>query len=284
MTVYRDLYFDSSDGLKLYARDYPGPESTAPVLVCLHGLTRNSRDFATLAESLCGYFRVLVPEARGRGLSAYDPDISHYALMTYVEDLHHLLVQQGVQSCSVVGTSMGGLMTFAYNALHPGMVKRAVINDIGPDIATEGLDRIKRYVGVAGPFADWGEATAYLKGVSGEIFPNYTERQWSAFARQCYTERDGSVVIDYDPKIAEPLEATDSDGEADTLWSLFSALHTVPVLLIRGELSDLLDPACVDRMAAEHPNLSVLEVPGVGHAPMLDEPGVLEQIRAFLVD
>ena len=284
MTGYRDLYFDSPDGLRLYARDYPGPESTAPVLVCLHGLTRNSRDFAALAEFLCGHFRVLVPEVRGRGLSAYDSDISHYALMIYVEDLHHLLVQQGVQSCSVVGTSMGGLMTFAYNALHPGVVQKAVINDIGPDIAKAGLDRIKRYVGVAGPFADWEEATAYLRGVSGEIFPNWREEQWSAFARQCYTERNGSVVIDYDPQIAGPLENTDSDGEAEILWSLFSALHAVPVMLIRGALSDLLEPACVTRMACEHPNLTVLEVPGVGHAPMLDEPGVAEQIKTFLVD
>ena len=135
---------------------------------------------------------------------------------------------------------MGGLMTFALNALYPGVVTRAVINDIGPEIAEAGLERIKSYVGIAGPFADWNEATRYLKQVNADIFPLWDDDQWAGFARQCYIERDDQVVIDYDPLIAEPLASESSPG------------------------------------------MEMLTVPDVGHAPMLNEPGVAKAISVFL--
>ena len=201
-----------------------------------------------------------------------------------MEDTQGLIVELGLQRLSVVGTSMGGLMTFALNALSPGLIERAVINDIGPEIAQAGLDRIKSYVGVAGPFEDWEEATAYLSSITAEIFPDWTDAQWSDFARQCYIEREGQIVIDYDPRIATPLATQSSDTEAETLWSLFEAMASVPSLLVRGELTDLLSPECVARMQKVHPSMEVLSVPNVGHAPMLNEPGVTEAIRRFLLD
>jgi len=207
MTPYQDVFYETPDGLSLYTRDYPGPTAAAPVVMCLHGLTRNSRDFHDLALTLSGNFRVLVPEQRGRGRSDYDSDPSRYAIMQYVADMHGLLNKLNVETVAVVGTSMGGLMTFALNALYPGLITRAVINDIGPEIAEAGLERIKSYVGVAGPFADWDEATRYLKDVSADIFPRWAENQWANFARQCYREQDGQIVIDYDPRIAELLRA-----------------------------------------------------------------------------
>jgi len=175
-------------------------------------------------------------------------------------------------------------MTFALNALSPGLIARAVINDIGPEIAQAGLNRIKSYVGVAGPFEDWEEATAYLMSITAEIFPDWTDSQWSDFARQCYIEREGQIVIDYDPRIATPLATQSTDTEAETLWSLFEAMASVPSLLVRGELTDLLSPECVARMQKVHPSMAVLSVPNVGHAPMLNEPGVTEAIRRFLLD
>ena len=282
MTLYQDVFYETSDGLSLYARDYPGPTAGAPVVMCLHGLTRNSRDFHDLALTLSGTFRVLVPEQRGRGRSDYDSDSSRYAIMQYVADMHGLLNKLNVETVAIVGTSMGGLMTFALNALYPGLITRAVINDIGPEIAETGLERIKSYVGVAGPFASWDEAIRYLKDVSADIFPRWAENQWADFARQCYREHDGQVVIDYDPRIADPLARESDDTEAQTLWSLFEVMATVPTLLVRGALTDLLSVSCVERMQALHPTMELLTVPDVGHAPTLNETGVAAAINAFL--
>ena len=282
MNRFGEAFYDTDDGLKLYVRDYPGPCSDAPVVLCLHGLTRNSRDFHALALSLAADFRVLVPEQRGRGRSEYNDDPARYAIMQYVLDMRGLLNKLGVESVAIVGTSMGGLMTFALNALYPGMVTRAVINDIGPEIAEAGLERIKSYVGIAGPFADWNEATRYLKQVSADIFPLWDDDQWADFARQCYVERDDQVVIDYDPLIAEPLAGESSDTEAETLWSLFETMAEIPTLLVRGALTDLLSLSCVKKMQALHPGMEMLTVPDVGHAPMLNEPGVATAISAFL--
>ena len=282
MNRFGEAFYDTDDGLKLYVRDYPGPCSDAPVVLCLHGLTRNSRDFHALALSLAADFRVLVPEQRGRGRSEYNDDPARYAIMQYVLDMRGLLNELGVESVAIVGTSMGGLMTFALNALYPGVVTRAVINDIGPEIAEAGLERIKSYVGIAGPFADWNEATRYLKQVSADIFPLWDDDQWADFARQCYVERDDQVVIDYDPLIAEPLAGESSDTEAETLWSLFETMAEIPTLLVRGALTDLLSLSCVKKMQALHPGMEILTVPDVGHAPMLNEPGVATAISAFL--
>ena len=282
MNRFGEAFYATDDGLMLYVRDYPGPCSDAPVVLCLHGLTRNSRDFHALALSLAADFRVLVPEQRGRGRSEYNDDPARYAIMQYVLDMRGLLNELGVESVAIVGTSMGGLMTFALNALYPGVVTRAVINDIGPEIAEAGLERIKSYVGIAGPFADWNEATRYLKQVSADIFPLWDDDQWADFARQCYVERDDQVVIDYDPLIAEPLASESSDTEAKALWSLFEAMAGIPTLLVRGALTDLLSLSCVKKMQALHPGMEILTVPDVGHAPMLNEPGVATAISAFL--
>ena len=282
MNRFGEAFYATDDGLMLYVRDYPGPCSDAPVVLCLHGLTRNSRDFHALALSLAADFRVLVPEQRGRGRSEYNDDPARYAIMQYVLDMRGLLNELGVESVAIVGTSMGGLMTFALNALYPGVVTRAVINDIGPEIAEAGLERIKSYVGIAGPFADWNEATRYLKQVNADIFPLWDDDQWAGFARQCYVERDDQVVIDYDPLIAEPLAGESSDTEAETLWSLFETMAEIPTLLVRGALTDLLSLSCVKKMQALHPGMEMLTVPDVGHAPMLNEPGVATAISAFL--
>ena len=282
MSAFKDHFFQTQDGLRLYARDYPGPDNSSPAVLCLHGLTRNSRDFQDLAPALTEDFRVLVAEQRGRGRSDYDDDASRYALLQYVEDMRGMLSSLEIERVAIVGTSMGGLMTFALNALYPGLVTRAVINDIGPEIAEAGLSRIKSYVGRVGPFADWGEAKAYLRSASIEIFPDWRDSQWEDFARQCYVERDGQVIVDYDPRIAEPLAAASNDTEADTLWSLFATMSAVPSLLIRGDLTDLLTESCVAKMREVHPDMAVLSVPRVGHAPMLNESGVTEAIRGFL--
>ena len=186
-------------------------------------MTRNSKDFESLAQALASDFRVVVPEQRGRGLSDYAEDVSRYSLLQYVEDMQGLIVELGLQRLSVVGTSMGGLMTFALNALSPGLIERAVINDIGPEIAQEGLDRIKSYVGVAGPFEDWEEATAYLSSITAEIFPIERRAVVGLCASVLHRAR-GQIVIDYDPG-SRRLWRRSTDTEAETSGCCLSQWH-----------------------------------------------------------
>jgi pimeloyl-ACP methyl ester carboxylesterase len=282
MSQFEERLFETEDGLTLYCRDYAAPTPSAATVVCLHGLSRNSRDFQDLAPALNQHFRVLVPEQRGRGRSDYDTVPSRYNLMQYVEDTHAMLVAFQCERVSVVGTSMGGLMTFALNALYPDLIHRAVINDIGPDIAPAGLERIQSYVGVAGPFDDWDQATTYVRSISQSIFPDWQAAQWAAFARQCYVEQNNQIIADYDPKIGEALSQQDTGAESSALWSLFDTLREVPLLLIRGALTDLLSEACVQGMQDRANHLELLTVPNVGHAPMLTEAEVPEAIMAFL--
>jgi pimeloyl-ACP methyl ester carboxylesterase len=282
MSQFEERFFETDDGLKLYCRDYAAPTPSAATVVCLHGLSRNSRDFQDLAPVLNQHFRVLVPEQRGRGRSDYDPVPSRYNLMQYVHDTYAMLVAFHCERVSVVGTSMGGLMTFALNALYPHLIHRAVINDIGPDIAAAGLERIQSYVGVAGPFDDWDQATSYVRSISQSIFPDWQPAQWAAFARQCYVEQSNQIIADYDPKIGEALSQQDTGAESSALWSLFETLRDVPLLLIRGALTDLLSVACVQAMQQRAARFELLTVPNVGHAPMLTEAEVPEAIMAFL--
>ena len=282
MSQFEERFFETDDGLTLYCRDYAAPTPSAATVLCLHGLSRNSRDFQDLAPLLNQYFRVLVPEQRGRGRSDYDPVPSRYNLMQYVHDTYAMLVAFQCERVSVVGTSMGGLMAFALNALYPHLIHRAVINDIGPDIAAAGLERIQSYVGGAGPFDNWDEATTYVRSISQSIFPDWQPAQWAAFARQCYVEQNSQIIADYDPKIAEALSQQDTGAESSALWSLFETLRDVPLLLIRGALTDLLAQTCVEAMQERATRLELLTVPNVGHAPMLTEAEVPEAMMAFL--
>ncbi len=252
-------------------------------MVCLHGLSRNSRDFQDLAPVLNQHFRVLVPEQRGRGRSAYDTLPSRYNLMQYVHDTYAMLAAFQCERVSVVGTSMGGLMTFALNALYPQLIHRAIINDIGPDIAAAGLERIQSYVGVAGPFDNWDEATAYVRVNQSVDLPRLASlRSGRPLRGSAMSSRNNQIIADYDPKIGEALSQQDTGAESSALWSLFETLRDVPLLLIRGALTDLLSEACVQAMQDRAKRLELLTVPNVGHAPMLTEAEVPEAIMAFL--
>jgi pimeloyl-ACP methyl ester carboxylesterase len=283
MHDFNDLIFQVDDGLSLYARDYPGPYPGAPVVMLLHGLTRNSRDFADVAPALAGTHRVLVPEQRGRGRSDYDPVIERYQPATYAGDMLALLAQEHISQVAVVGTSMGGIMAMIMHALQPTLLRKVVLNDIGPELAKEGLERIKTHVGMASSFATWAHAAQYARQVNQQAFPHYGSEDWLAFAHRLCIERDDCVVLDYDLAIGDAMRASAETNGLPDLWPLFDLMRSIPVLLIRGALSDLLDEDCASKMAATHPQLTRLEVPEVGHAPMLTELGVVEAIRDFLL-
>ena len=281
--LYEDRFWTSSDGLNLHYRNYPGPEgSSALPVLCLHGLTRNARDFAALAEDLSAKRRVIVPEMRGRGQSDYARDSDSYTPSTYVADVEKLLAEQAITRFVAIGTSMGGLMTMLMAQAQPGRMAAVVLNDIGPEIAPEGLQRIAGYVGQGRSFPTWVHAAKALAETHGAAFPDYTLDQWLDLAkRTMVVTQNGRISFDYDMAIAEPF-ARPGNAAPPNLWLAFEALAGVPMLLVRGELSDLLSPDTVKRMAARNPKMRTITVPRVGHAPTLDEPEVRAAIHALL--
>lgn len=280
--VYKDIYYNAPDGLNLYARDYGG-ESDTPVLLCMHGLTRNSADFHKLALTLKDRYRIIAVDQRGRGLSAYDPNPENYRPDVYCADMFALLQHLNIQNPVAIGTSMGGLMTMMMSAMSPGVFKAIIINDIGPEIDPAGLDRIKGYVGGAQSFDNWEAAIAALKAQGPNVFPDYTEIDWMDFAQRTCTQRaDGRVHFSYDPAISQPFKTDETAAAPPDLWPIFDTLKTVPLLVIRGSSSDILARKTAQKMQSRHPKCFFSEIPNIGHAPMLDEPKSLTDINAFL--
>jgi len=284
-TPYKDRFWTSQDGLKLYFRDYQGPAdapSDAVPIICLHGLTRNSRDFAELASRVSARHRVLVPDVRGRGMSEYAKDWQTYSPIQYVADLQALLAQEGIDRFIAIGTSMGGLMTMILSAMKPGVIAGAVINDIGPEIDPAGLERIKTYVGHSRSFSTWLDAARSLEDGGSTGFPDYDINDWIAMAkRTMVVGQNGRIGFDYDMAIAEPFKQPDNAAPPN-MWPMYESLKSGPVLVVKGELSDLLTDDTLAKMAERHPDMTSVVVPRVGHAPMLDEPESLAAIDSFL--
>ncbi len=275
------------DGFALSGRDYAGAAGPARLpVVCLHGLTRNARDFEDVAPALAATGRrVLAFDVRGRGRSAWDPHSANYALPVYVADMIGWARALGIARAVFVGTSMGGLITLLLAAAAPELVAAAVLNDIGPEIAPEGLARIAAYTGEPVSVGDWREAAAYAARINGAAFPAYGSSDWEVFARRLFRQgQDGRPVLDYDPAIAAPMKTPQPQPGPD-LWPLFDHLaKDRQLLLVRGALSDLLATTTRDQMQARAPHMRQAEVPGVGHAPMLSEPEAAGAIQAFLRD
>jgi pimeloyl-ACP methyl ester carboxylesterase len=274
--------YRSADGtLDLAARIYSG---TGPDLLLMHGLTRNSADFEPLAQHLAGRFRLIVPDQRGRGLSQWDPDTANYRPDVYAQDMLGLLDGLGIGKCGVIGTSMGGLIAMVMNALRPEAITALVLNDVGPVLDPAGLARIQSYVGPAGPMASWDEAAARCRAINSEALPRLKDSDWRAFARRtCREQEAGTVIFDYDPAIAQGVAIDDPKTAPPDMWPLWEALDRVPVLVVRGALSDLLSRETVAAMRSRHSGpFEAVEVPETGHAPILDEPVALQAIQRFL--
>jgi pimeloyl-ACP methyl ester carboxylesterase len=278
----RDFFYESTDGLRLHCTLHAAQCSSGLPVLCLPGLTRNSRDFDVLAAHLSRQHEVLALDLRGRGGSAWDSNPTHYELPTYVRDAWTLLDLRGIDRFVVIGTSLGGLMGMRMAAMEPRRVTAVVLNDIGPEIDPTGLRRIASYVGQLPPVSNWREAIAQTKSVYGRALPGLTDEQWSDYARCGYRENDNGIPVpDMDPKIAEVFRRPPT-GAAD-LWPQFSRLTTIPMLVIRGGLSDILSADTLDRMIREKANLSHVTVAERGHTPLLDEPPCLRAMADFLM-
>jgi pimeloyl-ACP methyl ester carboxylesterase len=277
---YRDRRFTSRDGLSLYFRDSGDPLSPRTPILCLPGLTRNARDFAALAKRLSATRRVLCPDYRGRGHSDYDPDWRNYRPETYIDDIRHLLAVVGIERVVVIGTSMGGILAAGMAAAMPTALVGAVINDVGPEIGIRGLDRIVTYIRDAGPLPDWNAAVAKLRANFPNL-PAYSDGDWLKIAEATYREsHDGLLYPDWDVRLVKPLLENGTEGY--NLMALFAALRAIPVLLVRGERSDVLQADAFDRMGKLLPNARRLTISGVGHAPSLSEPEAKDALDDFL--
>lgn len=276
----------TTDGLALYARDYPALEPTTGLpAICLHGLTRNSRDFEIVAPRIAALGRrVVAPDMRGRGKSANDPDPAHYAPMVYAQDVLKLMDALAIPRAVFVGTSMGGLVAMLAATMAPDRVAASVLNDVGPKLSAAGLARIASYVGRVQPVEDWAAAAEAVRAINGPAFPEraHDGEFWRAFARRTFRQRDdGKLEFDYDPHIALAVADVDPDAPPD-LTPLFQALAQKPMLSIRGAISDLFDDASLAHMRALKPDLYEAVVDNVGHAPMLDEPQAWDALLDFL--
>ena len=279
--VFESRHWTSRDGLKLHYRDYPG-RADRPPLLCLPGLTRNGRDFEELAGRLAPAWRVIAPDLRGRGESAYARDSATYTPVQYLDDLGALFEQAQLPPVIGVGTSLGGLLTMLIAATMPARLAAAVLNDVGPEIAPEGLERIRGYVGQGRSFPTWMHAARALEEGQAGAYPGFTLSDWLAMAtRGRAVAEHGRIHFDYDMKIAEPM-ALMPDGPPPDMWPALGALAGRPLLLLRGELSDVLSAATFERMARELPDAQAVTVAGVGHAPTLEEPEAVAALDALL--
>jgi pimeloyl-ACP methyl ester carboxylesterase len=278
--AYRDGYFTVRDGLKLHYRDYPGSDARPPLL-CLPALTRNARDFSAFAERYSGRFRVIVLDYRGRGLSDDDPVPGRYVPPTYAFDVVELLDQLGVPRAIFVGTSLGGLVTLAMTAVGPGRIAAVVLNDVGPELDAAGLERIKGYVGKDLRFRSWDEAARTIAANHGNLPASFTPTDWVEMAKRMCREENSEIRFDYDMAIAVPFKASQSAPPVD-MWPFFRRLAQTPLLVVRGEKSDLLTAETAEKMQAAAPAVKFAVVQGVGHAPTLGEPEAIAAIDEFL--
>lgn len=281
MADFEDRYWTSGDGLRLHFRLYDGDPSRPPV-ICLPGLTRNARDFEDLAVLLAGKWRVLCPEMRGRGDSDYAKDPMSYQPLQYLQDVEALLAQEGIARFVAIGTSLGGLLTMLLAISNPDRIAAAVLNDIGPEVSAAGLKRIRGYVGQGRNFETWMHAARALQESSGDVYPDWEITDWLRYAKRIMAlGTGGRIAFDYDMKIAEPFEAPQGATPQVDMWPMFDALATRPLLVLRGETSDILEPQVAAKMAAR-PGVELLTLPRIGHAPTLDEAESVAAIERLL--
>lgn len=275
--------YRSADGLELFYRDFGDPVAKGTPVVCLPGLTRNSRDFIKLARRLSDTRRVICPDLRGRGFSAYDPNYANYVPGTYVKDTLTLLGELGINRFVSIGTSLGGLMTMVLAGNRSVTLAGAVLNDVGP-ILGPGIARIQSYTGKAAPVKTWDQAVEQAKFVYGPALPGLSDAEWDAFARRGYREDGGVIRLDYDPRIGDAVRDVPPPAPDADPWPLFERLKDVPTVVLRGALSDILEQGPFEEMGRRIPDAQLVLVPGRGHVPLLDEPEVTPAIDKLLRD
>ncbi|MEG2802887.1 alpha/beta hydrolase [Stenotrophomonas sp.] len=284
---YQDLYWNSRDGLRLHARDH-APATAQPVggtVVCIPGLTRNAADFDALAVTLTAAgWRVLAVDLRGRAGSQRAADPAGYNPRAYADDMLALLASQHIDKAVFIGTSLGVLVTITLASHAPGHIAAAVLNDAGPKVPRQALARIGKYAGKPLPPMAPEQAAAYLESIGKAAFPRFTAEDWRAMVARTFRAReDGQLELDYDPAVVRTTRPWVLWLLRPVLWRAVRTLTAAaPVLVVRGALSDILPADVARQMVATSAHARLVEVPEVGHAPMLSEPVAREAILALL--
>ncbi|GEO84468.1 MULTISPECIES: alpha/beta fold hydrolase [Alphaproteobacteria] len=282
---FTERFVQTTDDLSLYVRIY-GDELTGVPVVCLPGLTRNTRDFHQLAVLLSRgdtAFKVIAIDSRGRGRSGRDPDKSHYTLPIEAQDVVNVLDDLGIDRAAFIGTSRGGLILHLLAVSHPDRLAAVILNDIGPVIEKEGLKQIQAYLGhEQRPPTDLDEAATVLRAIHGSAFSALEPQDWRDLAQAIYREADGRIVADFDPAIAAHFVGADLEQPLPDLWQNFDALASTPLMAIRGDASRLLSPETLGEMAVRHPGMVSLTAKGQGHAPILHLDDIPTRIAGFL--
>lgn len=281
MAEFEDGYWASADELRLHYRNYTGPASRAP-LVCMPGLTRNARDFEPVANLLNGKRRMLAIDFRGRGESAHAKDPMTYLPITYAQDMDLLLRELNLKKFVLFGTSLGGIVSMLLAPQWKDRLAGVILNDVGPEIGKAGAERIRAYVGQGRSFETWMHAARAMAEAQGDVYPGYGLEEWLRFAkRTCKLASSGRIVFDYDMKISEPFKLPGGEAGVD-LWPLYDLLLDVPMLILRGEKSDILEKATAAKMVKKAKQAQLVTIKGIGHAPSLDEPDAQLAIAGFL--
>ena len=278
-----DGFWNAADGTRLHFRDSPGGVEGQPAILCLHGLTRNARDFTNLARRLAGAWRVVALDFRGRGESAAAKDPSSYVPLAYVDDVEGLLAALGIPRVVAFGTSLGGIVTMLLAARDGQRIAGALLNDVGPELDPVGLARIRGYLGKAAWHPTWMHAARALAESNGDVHPDFTIEDWLGMAKRLYRlNAAGRIVLDYDMKIAEPFRVPGNEAAPD-MWPVFDALGGRPVLIVRGATSDILPAAAATKMRDRLGiDAELVTIPRTGHAPTLDEPEAVAAIDRLL--
>ncbi len=277
----RSVQCASPAGLHRIAYREWGDARNRDVLVCVHGLTRSSRDFDELARALCAQFRVVCPDVAGRGESDRLADPELYTWAQYVADMVTLIARLDVEAVNWLGTSMGGLVGMALAALPGNPVEKLVLNDAAPVIGRAALERIGTYVGQDRRFESFEEGEKYVRAISAPFGP-HSDAQWRFLAETWLRrQEDGSWRPHYDTRIAEAYRASMPEKDLE-LWTLYDAVRC-PTLLVRGEHSDLVSAQVAAEMTRRGPKAKVAEIRGVGHAPTLLHSDQIAVVRDFLL-
>lgn len=281
---FEEITFTARDGLRLYARHYPVPGSPLRPVLCLAGITRNSRDFHILATALSTApprpRAVYTIDTRGRGRSAHDPDPKNYNVPVEMLDVIDFITLRSLSDLAVIGTSRGGIITMLMAAAQPSAIGCAVLNDIGPVIDIDGLSRIAGYIGRVPHPHSWADAGRIVRDMNQKQFTRIKDPEWVEIAHQFFNEADGKPAPGYDPKLSNSLSVL--DGPPPKLWKQFEALKRVPLMVLRGENSDLLSAVTVEEMRRRHPNITAHTVRWEGHAPFLRDAHTIAEISNFL--
>lgn len=281
----RIVRFRSQDGLMLVARVFDADSTLLPLL-CLPGLSRNSRDFTRLGQFFSEHKTerrsVVALDYRGRGLSDADPNWRNYTPLTEAQDALAASAALGLERAVIVGTSRGGIVAMLLGALRPALIAGVVLNDIGPVIEGTGLARIKTYLASQRTLTTWEEATQAVRETHGTQFPALSDEDWRAFAEAYFLETPKGLFPQIDPNLLKTVSEGDFLESIPVLWPQFLSLARVPVLAIRGEFSDLLSAKSLTAMATRHPQFEQLTVRGQGHPPMLRDRVSLERILDFV--